>query len=104
MPFRPKQSAQIDPESQRFIGWAFDRLEDPDFYQAVLAEATDRLAKCYKGSKDEVLSRLKVKMERGAREHGAPIHPPAMIRQELDNECLDLLGWLLVEKWNERER
>lgn len=94
----------IDEESKRFMDWAFLKLSDPKEY-AILADEALALAKAfYDQDQSVVLDSLRAKMERGAIEHGAPNHPDTKIDQELANEYLDLLGWLLVKKWNNRSK
>ncbi len=94
----------IDPESQAFIDWTMDSFTDDQVYQRFVTEAIDRAKLFYDQPKTVILTRLKAKMEKGAEEHGAPRLPPSVTRLELENEYLDLLGWLLVAKWNARAK
>ncbi len=43
-----------------------------------------------------------LKMIKGAIEHGAPLHPIKKVRNELEGEYLDLIGWTQVKKYNEK--
>ncbi len=92
----------IDQESARFIDWAFDQLADQSTYQALVNEAKANIETYFAQDKAVILGPLRAKMIKGAKEHGAPNHPLSLVDQELVNEYLDLLGWLLVRKWNEQ--
>lgn len=92
----------IDPESQQFIDWTFKNLDDETFYRSLVDEAFERARSYYDQPRAEILEHLKAKMKKGAEEHGAPQHTLERIATELSNEYLDLIGWLLVEKWNKR--
>lgn len=92
----------IDSESSQFIAWAMNELDDLNHYQTMLKEIKSRLDSFYAQPKSTIMPQLKAKMIRGAREHGAPTHPVQKINEEIDNEYIDLLGWELVKKWNER--
>lgn len=89
----------IDQESQQFITWAFEQLEDDTIYRAMIDEAISQAKLFYDQPKEIVLPQLKQKMIIGAQEHGAPTHTPEAVTQELAKEYIDLLGWLLVGKW-----
>jgi hypothetical protein len=93
----------IDSESREFIDWAFKNLDDEQWYTDMLAEVRQRFADYYDQPKDEFLSRLKTKMEAGAAEHGAPNHTKDQTSRQIESEFIDILGWTLVEKWNDRK-
>lgn len=94
----------IDHESQAFLSWAFDQLNDQNIYDQLVAEALDRAREYYSQPRETVLAELKAKMHVGALEHGAPNHSHQKVLSELANEYRDLLGWLLVEKWVLKEK
>jgi hypothetical protein len=93
----------IDHESKDFIDWAFAKLDDEATYTAMITEAFERAERFYAQPKEIVLAQLKAKMLIGAIEHGAPTHTVAKVKEELNKEYADLLGWLLVEKWVEKK-
>ncbi len=93
----------VDAESAEFIEWAFKGLQDDRIYKETLDEALERANTYFHQSKDQFLSKLRAKMTIGAVEHGAPSHPLDRIQHELEGEYIDLIGWLLVEKWNKRK-
>ncbi len=94
----------IDPESKAFIDWTMDSFTDDQVYKRFVDEAIERARAFYNQPKATILARLKAKMETGAEEHGAPDLPASVTKHELENEYLDLLGWLLVAKWNLRAK
>jgi hypothetical protein len=91
----------IDETSRQFIDWAFTNMEDEQFYQDLLKDAYQQFEDHYKQPKGQVLSDLKAKMIRGAQEHGAPILSVEKVDTELNGEYLDLVGWMLIKKWNQ---
>lgn len=93
----------IDHESQEFISWAFEQLDNTDTYNTLVTEALGRATAYYEQPREVVLKELKAKMHIGAVEHGAPTHTVDEVRHELANEYRDLMGWLLVEKWNTKK-
>jgi hypothetical protein len=95
--------SEIDTESAEFIDWAMTELDDHTHYETMLSEIKQRLDNFYAQPKEVIMPHLKAKMTRGAHEHGAPSHPTTYINEEIDNEYIDLLGWELVKKWNERK-
>lgn len=89
----------IDDESQAFIDWSFKQMEDPVFYKSFVEEARTRFNAFYAQPQAAVLTQLKTKMWLGAVEHGAPQHTIKKVKSEIDKEYVDLLGWMLVERW-----
>lgn len=92
----------ITPDAARFIDWAMEQLDDPETYNQLLKEIRDNFQRFYEQSPQTITEQLHAKLDRGALEHGEPYYPVEKIREELTNEYLDLLGWLLIEKWNQR--
>lgn len=89
----------VDPHSARFIDWAFEKLEDDAYYNEAVDEIKQRLDNFYSQSKDQLLTDLKAKMIKGAQEHGEPNYPVTTAQTEINNEYIDLLGWMLIERW-----
>lgn len=94
----------IDPESQHFLDWVAELLDDNATYESLVNEAIERAHSYYQSPKAQIITELRAKMEKGAIEHGAPRHTLQALQRELTNEYLDLLGWLLLEKWNQKQQ
>lgn len=90
---------EVDPHTARFLDWAFKNLDDDTYYDQAVEEIKARLDQFYAQSKDQLLTDLKAKMIRGSHEHGEPSHPLPVVQQEINNEYMDLLGWMLIERW-----
>lgn len=78
-------------------------VEDLDAFEmeALIREAHKNLTDFYEKPLVKIHQKLMTKLERGAREHGAPIYPKMnVLNKEIEDEMIDLLGWTLVKKWN----
>jgi hypothetical protein len=82
----------------QFIDWAINEfLKNP--YQ-LLDEAQQAQSDFYNRNVHDLANRLKEKLERGKREHGdTPTYTPEQLNNEMEEELLDILGYLLVDRW-----
>lgn len=91
----------IHIEALRFIRWTFQELEDPRKYQDTLDEVRLDLESFLDRPQDEVLKELSQKLIAGAKQYGAPIYPAERIDREIELEHLDLIGWLMIRRYNQ---
>lgn len=92
---------KITPQAAAFINWAVTEMEDPSHYAEAVAQLQQRVAQFYvQHDQSELVSRLHAKVIIGAQEHGEPFYAPQQLQTEIENEYVDLLGWMLIERWN----
>ena len=94
-----KEGEGINRESANFIKWTITTLGDEDYFQYVIRRINDKQKDFYSGDRKELLKTLENKMEKGAIEHGNPIHNFKLIEKEFKDEMLDLIGWMMLYAW-----
>lgn len=102
---KPVESVRdIDPESKLFMEFVKENLATREaqfqIINEVLFKARIRLSQDPKVT----MKHLQAKLIKGAHEHGAPIYDDYRLQREFEDECLDLIGWTLVERYNKLER
>jgi hypothetical protein len=48
--------------------------------------------------------KLREKIVKGTKTYGSPVYEAYRLRKELEDECIDLIGWTLVHRWNQERR
>lgn len=91
---------KINAESKRFIKWVDERLSDESQFEEDIAEAIYLADDFYNQPLPYIKKRLLAKLEIGSAEHGRPIYPLDEIQGEMENEFLDLVGWLMVRYYS----
>jgi hypothetical protein len=91
------------PTNEQFIFWARKKLEEPASYQAAVVTALKEAQDFYRNDPSAIIPQVIRKLEKGAQEHGAPVYDPAEIAEQLRQEHVDLVGWLLI-RWFNAER
>lgn len=91
----------IDPESRAFIRWQKKELSHPGVYADVIDEIINSAVVFLRGDPGTIKAKLATKLKKGAIEHGEPIYTANQVRKELEAECIDLIGWTMVRKYNE---
>lgn len=77
-------------------------LSDKENYESFLRLCRERFEVFLQKDQAYVVGKLLNKLERGAIEHGAPVYPVETVDGEIEMEFLDILGWSLVRKFNEK--
>jgi len=97
----PENEGKITPQAADFIDWAVREMEDPASYAEAIAQVQQRVVQFYaQYDQAELVKRLHAKVIIGAKEHGEPYYPAEQLKTEIENEYVDLLGWMLIERWN----
>lgn len=94
----------IDPESRRFMDWLRKRYRNDEAFITDVSEAIWTLDDFFNRPKDEIITKLFAKLEKGAEEHGPPRYTPSQIKKNLEEEYLDVLGWYAVGLWQEKRQ
>ncbi len=96
---------KINSESKLFIQWSIGKLNEPAFYDYLASRLTEKLRVfLQKTDRQEILERLKQKLEAGGIEHGKPDYAFEKIERELELEMLDLIGWSMLHFWNFKKK
>ena len=89
-------------EEEQFLAYAKAKLHDDAFMFDLVNKITGELLEFYHTSDRKTrLAKIYAKLEKGTREYGSPIYPPARVDQEIEEEEIDLVGWNLVKNFNE---
>lgn len=102
MSTKKSKHSQLDPESQKFIKWAFKQIRDDESLVKIIHQFTDEAANWLLENISDLRTKLKEKMVKGVIEHGSPIHTTERLEEELIGERLDLIGWGMVKKYNKK--
>lgn len=90
---------------EQFLKFAKTKLDDDAYlFELVQAIVKEALAFYYQEDRKELHDKIYAKLERGTREYGNPIYPLDKLDKEIKEEMIDLIGWSLVKKFNERKR
>lgn len=92
---------KIDPESEKFMEFTKTIVYDNDKLREIITYAIFRAQAVLSVNPMILRKKLKAKLIKGAHEHGAPIYTRAELEREFEAECLDLIGWTLVQRYNE---
>ena len=92
-------------EEEQFLAYAKAKLHDDAFmFNLVIKITQEFLAFYHTSDRTTRLAKIYKKLEKGTREYGSPIYPPARVDQEIEEEEIDLVGWNLVKLFNENLR
>lgn len=95
----------MDKDSQAFITWAMQYLDDPEQYKAFLKDRIEKFRNYIAQNPATLKRQLEKKFIKGGIEHGSPLkYTQAEIEKETELEYLDMLGWPLVGKFIEENR
>ena len=96
---------QCDPETQRFINWAFEEIVNhPERLRDFIRGNLKKVAAFYVEHEAEIPELLIAKMIKGGLEHGDPTANPERFEKEQVGEYLDFIGWPLVVMYNEAKK
>lgn len=81
-----------------FIDFAMESFcSNPDKY---FTEAERLLNDYYSGNHQLFAAKLREKLERGKREHGAvPTYTKEQLQKEMADELIDIIGYQLIDDW-----
>lgn len=94
---------EIDKESVEFMKWVQEQVMDNATLLQLVQESLFGAQVYFSKLPSDIRHDLKNKLMRGAKEHGAPTYDKHQLLAEFNAECIDLLGWTLVRKWNEKK-
>lgn len=90
------------PEQEEFFEFVKQQTTDPKEFHKLIQYALFNAHCAFSESPHKLKQRLKEKIIKGSQEYGSPVYPLNRIRKEFLDECIDLIGWLLVEKFNQQ--
>jgi hypothetical protein len=91
----------IDPESEKFMRFVQKTIESDSDLNKLLREISLRVQVSFSQRPATLKRKLRDKLIKGAHEHGAPLYESWQLDTEFEAECIDLIGWTLVRKYNE---
>ena len=91
---------KIDPESEKFLEFVRQELMSNSALKRIIEEVIFKAKVQLSQNPITTRKHLRDKLIKGAHEHGAPIYDDYRLKREFEDECLDLIGWTMVEKWN----
>ena len=90
------------PEQEDFFQFVKEQTSNPRDFLKLTQYALFSANCALLAEPHQLKKQLKEKILKGAKEHGSPVYSLSKIKQEFNDECIDLIGWLLVEKWNQK--
>ena len=91
-------------ESKKFQKWVQVKLDDDAYYFSLVDEVIQEALVYLFSPKSKVIPEIIEKIAKGATEHGEPLYDAATLTEELHNEFKDLVGWKLVQKWQDARK
>jgi hypothetical protein len=79
-----------------------EKLNNKAFYEMYLITCMKKAAQYLSTNPELIKEELRMKLIKGAIEHGEPVHDIEWMKNEVGYEYLDILGWGLLIMWNEK--
>lgn len=96
----PVSSDLVSSDNKDLIKWAGQHLSDPAEFDLLLQTLVFELRVFYGANKEQLKKRLFDKMRQASQEYPTPYMEHWKVRNELEAEMVDLIGWKLVELFN----